>query len=358
MSFAGIIGQKRVCHILDRVIATGHYSSLLFVGQAGVGKRTVAIKFAQEINCENSPGAACGACPACRTIARLTHPDVRLIFPIRKPKDATPEGVIEAMANLTESYTLDNPQPPIPPNYQISIEAIRWLRKEMAKPPMTAKLRTFIILNAHQMTPEAQNALLKILEEPQLNTIFILTTDVPENLFATVRSRCHLIRFADISENEIKRWLENRLKPSQFPLSLIASLAQGSLGKAYAIATSPDDYFTPTIIQFLSRIPTGAAHTAAQDTILLNTADSLITEKVPLNTAINTAIFLLRNCLRSQLGYSPMGPEIPPNLMQLRPQEILAKLQFLSARLKETHLNTNATLTIFSLLYHLIAKEK
>ncbi|MCL6466633.1 MAG: DNA polymerase III subunit delta', partial [candidate division WOR-3 bacterium] len=61
MSFAGIIGQKRVCHILDQVIATGHYSSLLFVGQAGVGKRTVAIKFAQEINCENSPGAACGA---------------------------------------------------------------------------------------------------------------------------------------------------------------------------------------------------------------------------------------------------------------------------------------------------------
>ncbi|MCL6466454.1 MAG: AAA family ATPase [candidate division WOR-3 bacterium] len=304
-----VVNQKEIVEGIKRIIASpAGMPNMLFAGPAGVGKTTVALCIAREV-----------------------------------------------LGEYWRDYTLE-----LNASDERGINMVREKVKMFTRYTSIGSIPFKIVIldEADEMTPEAQNALLKILEEPQLNTIFLLTTDVPENLFATVRSRCHLIRFADISENEIKRWLENRLKPSQFPLSLIASLAQGSLGKAYAIATSPDDYFTPAIVQFLSRIPTGAAHTATQDTILLNTADSLIAEKVPLNTAINTAIFLLRNALRAQLGYSHIGPEIPPSLMQLRPQEILAKLQFLSARLKETHLNTNATLTIFSLLYHLMAKDK
>lgn len=358
MSFTGVIGQERVCRILHRVIATGHYSSLLFVGQAGVGKRTVAIKFAQEINCEKSPGAACGECSACRNIAHLTHPDVRLIFPIRKPKDATPEGVMEATAHLYESYTIDKPQPPIPPNYQISIEAIRWIRKEMAKPPLLAKMRIFIILNSHQMTAEAQNALLKMLEEPQRNTIFLLTTDVPEALFTTIRSRCHLIRFANIPDGEVKSWLANRFNQSQFPLDLVAALAQGSLGKAYAIASNPDEYFSTAIIQFLSDKPANVKIPSPPKTSLLNTTDVIVAEKISLGTAINTAIFVLENALRARFGCSHFDLFLPRDFTHLQPAEILKKLQFLIARLKDTNLNTNPTLSIFSLLYNIDPEKR
>lgn len=352
MSFIEIIGQKRVSQILERIITSGRYTSLIFVGQPGVGKRMVAIKFAQEVNCEISPGAACGKCSTCQNIAHLIHPDVQVIFPIRKPKDATPEGVVAAMAKLSESYAINKPRASIPANYQISIEVIRWIRKEMAKPPHRAKLRIFILLNSHQMTTEAQNALLKMLEEPQPDTIFILTTDIPEALLPTIRSRCQVIRFANISEGEIKHWLENRFRQSPLPLELIAVLAQGSLGRAHAIASNPDSYFSSTIIQFLNR------SNITREFALLNTIDNLVKEKTSLGTAINTAIFLLQNTLRAQLRSSHHNLPIAQNFAKLPPTETLKKLQFLYTRLKDTNLNTNFTLTIFSLLYNLEKKEK
>lgn len=358
MSFGGIIAQERVSRILERIIASGRYTSLIFVGQSGVGKRTVAIKFAQEVNCEISPGAACGKCSTCQNIARLVHPDVQVIFPIRKPKDATPEGVVEAMAKLSESYAINKPRASIPANNQISIEAIRWIRKEMAKLPHRAKLRIFILLNSQQMTTEAQNALLKMLEEPKPDTIFILTTDMPEALLTTIRSRCQVIRFANIPEGEIKHWLENRFSQSTFPLDMIAVLAQGSLGKAYAIASNPSNYFSPTIIQFLNRSNINPRQQTAREFTILNTIDNLVKEKTSLSTAINTAIFLLHNTLRAQLSCSHLNLTISQNFAKLPPTETLKKLQFLYTRLKDTHINTNPTLAIFSLLYNLEEKKK
>ncbi|MGQ9678778.1 MAG: DNA polymerase III subunit [bacterium] len=352
MSFVGIIGQERVGRILKRIIASERYSSLIFAGQSGVGKRTIAIKFAQETNCEMSPGAACGKCHTCSTISRLAHPDIRIILPIRKPKDATPEGVAEAMAKLSESYAIDKTQPSTPPSYQISIEAIRWIRKEMAKPPYRAKLRIFIVLNAHQMTSEAQNALLKMLEEPQPNTIFILTTDGPEALLATIRSRCQVIRFANIPEREIKHWLETRFSQSTFPLDLIAALAQGSLGKAHMIAQNPNSYFSTAIIEFFKDLIIKTKQ-VAPESLIIDTIDDLVHEKTSLSTAINTAIFLTYNSLRAQLGCSHLNLPILQNLTKLPPRETFKKLQFLYSRLRDLNLNTNLTFTFFSLLYNL-----
>lgn len=353
----GIIGQERVCRIIERLIAKGRYAPLLFVGPPGVGKRTVAFKFAQALNCEqpvkpspeSSTRLGCGFCPTCRAIARLNHPDFRLLFPIRKPKsDMSPEDVIITTAELSADYILGAPQPLPDPTHQISIQAVRWLRMEMAKPPSTARVRFFILLNAHQMKEEAQNALLKILEEPQVNTILILTTSVPNALLDTIRSRCQIVRFAEIPESQIIAWLKNHPQTSPATLPLIATLAQGSLGKALMILNNPEpeEFLVRSVLEKLTTTKNKLTITQAVEQI----------KNIPLTTIVNTLIFLYRSALRAHFQPTAGSPQpeatwTPPSLLKLPPALILKRIRQLYAYQENASLNTNPLLTRYTLLF-------
>ncbi len=345
--FPEIIGQERACRIIERIIASilsekkqgRGFPPLLFVGPVGVGKRTIAFKFAQTVNCEKG---GCGFCPTCRAIAQLTHPDFRLIFPTRKPKsDASPEETIYDIAEKYPNYILGIPQPPVSPNYQISIQAIRWLRNEMAKPPVSAKIRFFVILNAHQMREEAQSALLKTLEEPQVNTVLILTTSVPSALFDTIRSRTQIIRFAPLPEEQIIAWLKHKKVKSDH-LGLAVALAQGSLGKALMILNNPnaEEFLIPALLTELLA--------SANPKAIFKLINQL--KDIPLPAILNTIIFLHRNTLRGQLNCSHLAAWVSPQLFSSHPFLLLQKIRYLHTRLQETSLNTNHLLTLSTLL--------
>jgi DNA polymerase-3 subunit delta' len=177
-----------------------------------VGKRTTAVAVAQALNCTQPvplPGAkgesrtACGECASCRRIARGAHPDVVLVA----PEDS---GAIK-----TETIRDDVLQP-------------------SAYRPFEGRWRVFIVDEADALVPNAQDALLKTLEEPPPGSIFILVTSLPDALLPTVRSRCYRLRFGRLSEAEIARVLRERHQFSEADARAASAIADGSIGRALA----------------------------------------------------------------------------------------------------------------------------
>lgn len=179
MSFAHIKGQDTALNLLKGFIGQGRVaSSYLFCGPESVGKKLAAINLAKTMNCEGATALArleaCGTCASCKKIDKLEHPDFHLF--------------------------LEDP---------VKIEDIRQLKKDIGLRPYEGKFKVFIIDNAHTLTAEAQNALLKVLEEPPAMSLIILITSKPALLFKTIISRCRIIKFSSLPRQYLKSILEN-----------------------------------------------------------------------------------------------------------------------------------------------------
>ena len=178
MSFAHLAGHTRVLELLRRAVIRGSVpQSLLFAGPEGVGKYTAAVALAQAINCpQSTEGDACGACNTCRRIAAGTYTDV---------------------------ITLDRGD-----KASIGIEPLRdQVLLQIGYRPFEGRRRVFIIDPADDLTPQAQDALLKTLEEPPPAAILILVTAFPDSLLGTIRSRCRRVRFGALDEDDVVRVL-------------------------------------------------------------------------------------------------------------------------------------------------------
>ncbi|HEY7054893.1 MAG TPA: DNA polymerase III subunit, partial [Vicinamibacterales bacterium] len=179
MSFREIIGHGPLLQLLARSAGRGALpASLIFSGPDGVGKRSTAVALAQVLNCErpaaygDAPGiAACGECSACRRIARGVHADVLVLEP-------------------GETGT-------------IKVDQVRDAIERAAYRPFEGRRRVVIVDEADALLPEAQNALLKTLEEPPPASLFVLVTARPDVLLPTVRSRCHRLRFGPLAEADV-----------------------------------------------------------------------------------------------------------------------------------------------------------
>ena len=148
-------------------LAAGQIShAWLLTGPRGAGKRGVAFALAAALVCEKSAGAGCGECSACARALRNRHPDVHHV---------EPEGVIIPVDVVRETV--------IP---------------EAARSPFEAAYKVFVIEDADRMNDAAQNALLKTLEEPQPDTVFVLVSDHEEEVLETIRSRCRVLRLEPI----------------------------------------------------------------------------------------------------------------------------------------------------------------
>jgi DNA polymerase-3 subunit delta' len=175
----------------------------LLLGPTGSGKRPAALAMAASLNCPEEPGIGCGVCWTCTRIARRRHPDVHHIVP---------EGPL------------------------IPVDLIREIViPEAARSPFEASYKVFVIEEAERMNPAAQNALLKTLEEPQPDTMFVLISDREEDLLETIRSRCRTVRLEPLSEDSIVDALA-RSGASAEAGRLAARLSDGDLERAHALA--------------------------------------------------------------------------------------------------------------------------
>ena len=225
--------------------------SLLLHGPEGVGKRTVALWMAALLQCD-SDDAPCRVCRGCRLAARFEHPDIHYHFPMPRPKKSGSRRKLrEALeTQRQERIAALREDPGAPPEDEgvtgIYLGAIENIRAQAARRPAMGRIAVFVIAEADRMvsqsaSPEAANAFLKLLEEPPEFAYLILTTARPAALLPTIRSRTAHLRLAPMPEAEVAAFLAARRDLPAGRTRAIARRADGSIGRALALAAEDED---------------------------------------------------------------------------------------------------------------------
>jgi DNA polymerase-3 subunit delta' len=202
--------------------------SLLMVGPEGAGKELLAVELAARLNCETGWKDAGERCSSCIKISHLEHPDLHTIFPIpygewEKSLPVVIESRREDFFNRGEFGTRAR---------SIGIDCTRRIIEAVSKQPFEGRRTVVIVCEAHMMTTEAQNAFLKLLEEPPASTVLILVTEHPDMLLPTIVSRCQEIRFDPLPADGVARFLETFRAVESGEAGRLASISEGSLRRA------------------------------------------------------------------------------------------------------------------------------
>ncbi|MCR5692659.1 MAG: DNA polymerase III subunit gamma/tau [Bacilli bacterium] len=206
-TFEEVAGQKPIVRTLKNALTTGKMAhAYLFAGPRGTGKTSMARLFAKALNCEEGLGHQCNHCQNCQEVANGTHPDVIEI-------DAASNNGVDQVRDL--------------------IEKVRYA-------PIKGNYKVYIIDEVHMMTTGAFNALLKTIEEPPENVIFILCTTEPFKVIPTILSRCQRFDFSKLSPEEMSEKLHEILgkegtKYTEEGLKTIIDLADGGMRDALSI---------------------------------------------------------------------------------------------------------------------------
>lgn len=207
MDFDSIIGQEGVLSGLRRNIETdrvGH--AYTFTGPVGIGKKSAAKAFAGALLCKNRNGSArCGKCMSCKLYAEGSNPDFRTI----EAEDTS-----------------------------IGVDAIRDMQADVVKKPLYSPHKVYLISEAENMTVQAQNCLLKTLEEPPEYAVIILTASRYDALLETLRSRSVRYDFKKNSDEEIEEALRRRFGTDVVNKGSIVSYSDGIIGTALELAGS------------------------------------------------------------------------------------------------------------------------
>ena len=243
MSWNKVIGQQRVKNLLQQILTSGKIpSAFLFEGPEGVGKDAMAIELAKTLNCEKRGAEPCDGCTSCRQANALQHPNIRLVFPLPRGESETKEdGPLDkldekTMKKIREEISLKAQDPyhriSIPKAQVIKISSIREVIREDSLSLYQHGYRVVIVIQAEEVGTESANALLKVLEEPNPATMFVLTTSKRSSLLPTIVSRCQSLRFDLLSEDEIANELVSKHDVVSADAKLKARLAGGSYSKA------------------------------------------------------------------------------------------------------------------------------
>ena len=212
-------GQLRAMAEVDSMILGRAPHAVLLVGPGSAGKTTLAMDLAAGLLCADpDPGARpCRVCRGCRLVSSGNHPDLHRLAP-------------EGPGGQIRIGKASDPEP----------GTVRHLIGELALLPVEGGARVVIVEGAHHLNDDAQNALLKMLEEPPAGVTMILCADDEECLLPTVRSRCARIRLGAVGGREIERWLEELDVADAPRAARLARLAEGRPGLALAYARSVD----------------------------------------------------------------------------------------------------------------------
>jgi DNA polymerase III subunit delta' len=263
--FEQLCGQDHVIRILKRSIERDQLAhAYLFHGESGLGMEAGALALAAASLCKKHAPQACGECGTCKKVARLDHPDLRLILPLPSMpsgKEDTDPAVHFSQKQLV-AYADFMKEPWHPPTIdgarQISVAQSRHLKQWASLKSFEGGARVAVIFNAERMGVQAQNALLKLLEEPPKRMHLILVSSDPESLLPTILSRCQQMRFRPVETHTLAAYLEKAGYPHQFqpksgttlpsPLDL-ARMSAGNHGQARAMLQSllegEDDLWRP-----------------------------------------------------------------------------------------------------------------
>lgn len=320
LRFADIHGQARAIAYLRRAWERQRLThALLFTGPAGVGKLATARALALGLHCDVAPFDACGACDSCRTIVAGTHPDARVIAgPLEDRRD-------------------------------IAIEQVRELQRELGFRAMSAHPKIGIVNDAECLTLQAQNALLKTLEEPGGDTVLVLVAVNASALAATILSRCQRISFDPLPTVDVVAILEAHGRTHADALAL-AAYAEGSPGRALALEA---DFFTGRrreILAGLERARRGGFKALA------DFAQTLATEEKDLTPVLTVVASWYRDALRrrvlgadAELHNADLAAELPDASVEAS----LRNLEITYGTITALRQNANRNLTLVRMLLEL-----
>lgn len=210
MSFTRIPGQdKTKKHLQDSIKKERISHAYLFTGSRGLGKLELAIEFAKTIFCKESNTDSCDQCISCRKIEHKNHPDLNII-------------------DVKEGHKM------------ILIDQIRDLQKEINYKPYESEYKVYIINQADKLTEQAQNSLLKTLEEPPEYAVIILICEETNQLRPTIVSRSQLVRLHNQPKEVITNYLSKETELNDQDLKLFTVLAKGRYKKALNLVTKDD----------------------------------------------------------------------------------------------------------------------
>ena len=244
MPLPPLIGHLQTRRRLAHALRAGTLPQvLLFTGTTGIGKQRLALWLAQLMYCERAGLEPCESCRACRLVSGLAHADLHWFVPITRPKAGDPDKQVdeaaEALAGVMEERRKRPLYAPADGMASHSIASARLLQRRAALTSVEGGPRVFIIGEADRLvpqesSPEAANAMLKLLEEPPAGAQFLLTTTDPRRLLPTIRSRAAPMRLQRLSDDEVRAFLAQHTEPlwSTEQIEMRTAPAAGSIGLA------------------------------------------------------------------------------------------------------------------------------
>ena len=210
-SFKDVVGHKDILKYISSAVENNRVShAYILNGERGSGKRMLANLFAMTLLCETGDNEPCGKCHSCKQAESGNHPDI-----------------IRVTHEKPNSISVDDIRTQV--NNTVDIK------------PYQGPYKVYIIPQADMMTPQAQNAILKTIEEPPSYAVFLLLTENAETLLPTINSRCVMLKLRNIKDTLIKKYLMENLKIPDYKADMCTAFAQGNMGRAIMLANS--DHF-------------------------------------------------------------------------------------------------------------------
>ena len=207
-SFKDVVGHKDIINYIRNAVSNDKVShAYILNGERGSGKKLLANLFAMSLLCEEGGPDPCNQCHSCKQAESGNHPDI-IRVPHEKPN----------------SISVDDIRTQV--NHTVDIK------------PYQGPYKVYIIPQADLMTVQAQNALLKTIEEPPEYAVFLLLTENAEMLLPTINSRCVMLKLRNIKDTLIKKYLMEKLQIPDYKADMCAAFAQGNMGRAIMLANS------------------------------------------------------------------------------------------------------------------------
>ena len=245
MFFRDVIGQEEIKKKLIQTVVDDRIShAQLFSGPEGSGSLALALAYAQFISCnDRQENDSCGICPSCNKYLKYIHPDLHFVYPVNKTEEVTKnDPVSDDFIFKWREMLLENPYSTLFQWYdKIGIENKQGIinTKESSEIIRKLNLKTFesdykvmIIWMPEKMHPTSANKLLKIIEEPFENTVFLLITENPEQIIPTILSRTQILKIPGIEESALFEALKSKFQLSDEELQDTVRLSEGSYNKA------------------------------------------------------------------------------------------------------------------------------